>query len=109
MKQEQNLKRAQIFRFTPGGGEIWPPFETARGQSEHLTFQCDQWEPIQNSQLIGKYKEKSVKQEQNLKQAQIFRFTPRGVNLTPHLKLPEDRVNTSLFNVTNESPFETVN
>ena len=37
---------------------IDPPFKTARGQSELFTFQCDQWEPIQNSQLIGKYKEK---------------------------------------------------
>ena len=38
-----------------------------------------------------------------------FQVFPRGVNLTPHLKLLEDRVNTSLFNVTNESLFETVN
>ena len=36
---------------------IDPPFETARAQSELCTFQCDQWEPIWNSQLIGKYKE----------------------------------------------------
>ena len=27
----------------------------------------------------------------------------------PHLKLPELRVNSSLFNAVNESPFETVN
>ena len=27
----------------------------------------------------------------------------------PHSKLPEHRANSSLFNVTNESPFETVN
>ena len=27
----------------------------------------------------------------------------------PHLKLPEIRVNSSLFNAVNESPFETVN
>ena len=61
MKQEQNLKQAQIFRFTPRGVNLdtpLPPFETARGQSELFAFQCDQWEPIQNSQLIGKYKEK---------------------------------------------------
>ena len=36
------------------------PFETARALSELFTVQCDQWEPIWNSQLIGKYKEKSV-------------------------------------------------
>ena len=36
-----------------------PPFETATAQSELFAFQCDQWEPIQNSQLIRKYKEKS--------------------------------------------------
>ena len=37
-----------------------PPFKTARAQSELFAVQCDQWEPIRNSQLIGKYKEKSV-------------------------------------------------
>ena len=37
-----------------------PPFETARAQSELFAFQCHQWEPIQNSQLIRKYKEISV-------------------------------------------------
>ena len=37
-----------------------PPFETARAQSELFTFQCSQWEPIQNSQIIGRYKEMSV-------------------------------------------------
>ena len=30
-------------------------------------------------------------------------------NGPPHSKLPEHRVNSSLFNVTNESPFKTVN
>ena len=39
---------------------IDPPFETARAQSELFTIQCDQWEPIRNSQLIGTYKDKSV-------------------------------------------------
>ena len=38
-----------------------------------------------------------------------FQIYPWGGKSDPHLKLPEDRVNTSLFNVTNESPFETVN
>ena len=28
---------------------------------------------------------------------------------SPHLKLPQNRVNSLLFNVTNESPFKTVN
>ena len=37
-----------------------PPFETARAQSELFAFQCGPWEPIQNSQLIGRYKEMSV-------------------------------------------------
>ena len=43
-----------------------PPFETARAQSELFTFQCSQWEPIQNSQLIGRYKEMSVWHQVNL-------------------------------------------
>ena len=37
-----------------------PPYETARGQSGHITFQCDEWQPIQNSQLKGKCQEISV-------------------------------------------------
>ena len=57
MKQEQNLKRVQIFRFTRVKLTIDPPFETVRAQSELFTIQCRQWEPIQNSQLIGKYRE----------------------------------------------------
>ena len=44
-----------------------------------------------------------------LKTSSNFQIYPREVNLNPHLKLLEDRVNTSLFNVTNESLFETVN
>ena len=32
-----------------------PPFKTARAQSELFDVQCDQWEPIGNSQLIGCY------------------------------------------------------
>ena len=39
---------------------IIPPFKTARAQSELFAFQCGQWELIQNSQLIGRYKEMSV-------------------------------------------------
>ena len=52
---------------TPGKSyKIPPPFETARAQSELLTFQCSQWVPIQNSQLIGRYKEMSVWHQVNL-------------------------------------------
>ena len=39
---------------------IYPPFETARAESKLFAFQCGQWEPIQNSQQIGRYKEMSV-------------------------------------------------
>ena len=34
-------------------------FETARAQSELFAFQCDQWVPIRNSQIIGRYQEMS--------------------------------------------------
>ena len=34
-------------------------FETARAQSELFTFQCGQWVPIRNSQIIGRYQEMS--------------------------------------------------
>ena len=40
--------------------DIPPLFETARAQSELFAIQCGQWEPIRNSQLIGRYKEMSV-------------------------------------------------
>ena len=36
-------------------GDVLPPFETARAQSDLFTVQCGQWEPIWNSQLIRKY------------------------------------------------------
>ena len=62
VKQEQNLKQAQIFRFTQVKLMMAPPFKTAWAQSELFTFQCDQWEPIRNSQLIGKYKDVSFTQ-----------------------------------------------
>ena len=62
VKQEQNLKQAQIFRFTQVKLMMDPPFENAWAQSELFTFQCDQWEPIQNSQLIGIYKDISFTQ-----------------------------------------------
>ena len=34
-------------------------FETARAQSELFAFQCGQWVPIRNSQIIGRYQEMS--------------------------------------------------
>ena len=37
-----------------------PPFETARALSQLFTVQCHQWEPIQNSQLIGIDKEGNI-------------------------------------------------
>ena len=40
-----------------------PPIETARALSELYALQCCQWEPIQNSQLIRKYKEIPVHRE----------------------------------------------
>ena len=54
-----HLKQLKFSDLPPGGkSDPPPPFETVRAQSELFAFQCDQWEPIQNSQLIGKYKEK---------------------------------------------------
>ena len=43
-----------------------PPFKTARALSELYAFQCSQWVPIRNSQLIGRYKEMSVWHQVNL-------------------------------------------
>ena len=40
----------------PSLADVLPPFKTARAQSEFFAVQCHQWEPIQNSQLIRKYK-----------------------------------------------------
>ena len=34
-------------------------FETGRAQSELFAFQCSQWVPIRNNQIIGRYKEMS--------------------------------------------------
>ena len=77
-----------------------PPFETARAQSEFFAVQCHQLEPILNGQLIRKYKEIPMHREN----IQI----PKADGPL-HLKLPNHRGNSSLFNVINESPFETVN
>ena len=38
----ENLKQAQIFRFTQVKLMMDPPFKTARAQSELFTVQCDQ-------------------------------------------------------------------
>ena len=38
-------------------GRFTPPFETARALSQLYAFQCSQWVPIWNSQIIGRYKE----------------------------------------------------
>ena len=63
-----------------------PPFKTARAQSELFAFQCSQWEPILNSQLIGRYKEMSVWHQVNLM-------------IYPPVYLTEHRVISSLFNI----------
>ena len=52
---------------TPGKSyDIPPSLETTRAQSELFAFQCGQWEPIRNSQLIGRYKEMSMWHQVNL-------------------------------------------
>ena len=50
------------------------PFETARVQSEFFAVQCCQWEPIQNSQLIRKYKKIPV-------QWQIYRIIETNAHI----------------------------
>ena len=116
-----------------------PPFKTARGQSELFAFQCDQWEPIWNSSNFQIYPwgvnltlpsplpppiwncqrtEWTLcfpmwPMRAHLKQLK-FSDVPLGVNLTlpslPPFKTARGQMmNSSLFNVTNESPFETVN
>ena len=78
----------------------------------HRTLWLRIWSHIHWSFVSYKKRKSSVKQEQNLKWAQIFRFTQVKLMMDPppsHSKLPEHRVNFLLFNVTNESPFETVN
>ena len=41
----------------PTLADVLPQVKTARALSELYAFECCQWEPIQNSQLIRKYKE----------------------------------------------------
>ena len=151
-------------------------FETARAQSELFAFQCGQWVPIRNSQIIGRYQEmspgesysqseliwnsqligrykemspgESYGQWELIWNSQVIRrykemspgesyiwnwqssewtlcfsmwsmrahlkqLTNRKIsrNVTRwilHLKLPEHRVNSSLFNAVNECPLEKV-
>ena len=39
------------------------PLETARALSDLYAFQCSQWVPIRNSQIIGRYKEIPVQRK----------------------------------------------
>ena len=43
--------------------DLPPLLETARALSELYTWQCGQWAPIWNSQIIGIYKEIPVHRE----------------------------------------------
>ena len=151
-------------------------FETARAQSELFTFQCSQWVPIRNSQIIGRYQEmspgESYSQSELIWNSQLIgrykemspgesygqweliwnsQLIGRYQEMSPgesyiwnwqtsewtlcfsmqsmrahlkqstnrkisrnvtrwilHLKLPEHRVNSLLFNAINERPLETV-
>ena len=74
-----------------------PPFKTARAQSELFTVQC---EPIQNSQLIGKYKEKSTNRSISGKS----QFYPgKTYDIPPLSHLTDNRVTSSLFNVVHDN------
>ena len=70
-------------------GDVLPPNETASENNLTLCqYPYHQWEPIWNSHLMRNW---------------------QVMSSLPHLKLPEHRVISLLFNVVNESPFETVN
>ena len=114
-----------------------PPFETAWWKTDSYMFPYHQWEPIWNGQLIRKYKKIPVQWqinryiETNTQLDTIGRWTPQSSKqrclpyhytnywiyctyryqrqMDPPGKLPECRVNSLLYNVINESPFETVN
>ena len=51
----------------------------------------------------------SVKEEQNLKWAQIWHTNLIWLMSSPHMKLPEKRVSSLPIYTINENPFETVN
>ena len=81
----------QIYRYIETNTQLdtigrWTPqFETARVQSELFAVQCHQWEPIQNSQLIRKYKKIPVQWqiyryiETNTQLDTISRWTPQSI------------------------------
>ena len=51
-----------------------PPYETVRALSDLYTFQCSQWAPIRNSQIIGRYKEIPVQRKHvDTKGSQLIR------------------------------------
>ena len=111
--EASNGRWAQIFRFTRVKLTTPPPFETARVLSYLYTFQCGQWAPIQNSQIIGRYKEitahrPSVKWSIKWQVSSNFQIYLGKTDGPPHLKLPECWVNSTLYNAVNEHPFETV-
>ena len=58
-----NVREIKSGRRTYFGWWTPPPVKTARALSEFYAFQCHQWEPIRNSQLIRKYKEIPVHRE----------------------------------------------
>ena len=52
------MRTKSSFSDLPGkSSDLPPPGETGRALSELYTLQCCQWAPIQNSQIIGIYKE----------------------------------------------------
>ena len=86
--------------------DLSPPLETARALSELYTWQCGQWAPIQNSQIIGIYKEIPVYWELR---AHFQIYPGKSSDLPPPpVKLVEHWVNFTLDNADNEHPFETV-
>ena len=113
-------------------------FETARAQSELFAFQCGQWVPIRNSQIIGRYQEmspgESYSQSEFIWNSQligrykemspgesygqwgsfeIVKLIGRYKEMSPGesyiWNCQSYRVNSLLFNAVNESSFETVN
>ena len=96
MKQEQNLKQAQIFRFTLVKLTN-PPIETARALNDLYTFECGQWVPIWNSQIIGRYKEIIGRYKEILKWAQIFQIYLGKTDDPPSLKQKLEMVYSFTF------------
>ena len=64
-----------------------PPFETASEQSDLFAVLCGQWDPIQNSQLIGKYKEIPV-------QWQIYRYIETNAHIDTKVRWMPPSTNT---------------